>query len=119
MKQRKRLGNRRKKLNGDQKDVAELQEGDEYYRKGDYQKAATLYLKYPDKLNSEQHYDVGWLYEKGDGVAQDYKEAMRWYSKAAEMGNAEAMISIGILYSNGGGVKQDATEAMMWYRKSC
>jgi hypothetical protein len=34
--------------------------------------------------------NIGWLYEKGWGVAQDYAQAMSWYRKAADQGNASA-----------------------------
>ena len=32
-------------------------------------------------------YSIGWLYERGRGIAQDYVEAMWWYRKAADPGN--------------------------------
>ena len=35
-------------------------------------------------------FDLGVLYENGQGVAQDYAKAREWYEKAAEKGDANA-----------------------------
>ena len=35
-------------------------------------------------------YQIGQMYESGQGVAQDYDEAMKWYRKAADAGNTYA-----------------------------
>jgi TPR repeat protein len=32
-------------------------------------------------------YPLGWMYEKGRGVAQNSTEAVKWYRKTAEQGN--------------------------------
>jgi TPR repeat protein len=61
---------------------------------------------------------VGYLYERGDGVAQDYKEAMRLYLLSAAQGNAVAQFRIGYLYEKGWGVPQDDAQAMQWYKKA-
>jgi len=31
---------------------------------------------------------LGWAYQKGEGVPQDDAEAVKWYRKAAEQGSA-------------------------------
>lgn len=33
---------------------------------------------------------IGYMYERGKGVAQDYAEAVKWYRKAAAQGNENA-----------------------------
>ena len=43
------------------------------------------------RLAAEQGYDIaqynlGVMYENGQGVPQDYKEAVKWYRLAAEQG---------------------------------
>jgi len=61
-------------------------------------------------------YNLGVMYDRGEGVAQDYKEAVRWYQLAAQQGDADAQYNLGIMYRNGQGVAQDYKQAMRWYR---
>jgi TPR repeat protein len=63
-------------------------------------------------------YNLGVLYEHGQGVEQDYKRARRWYEKAAACGDASAMYNLGLLYANGRGVEQDYEQARRWYEKA-
>ena len=39
-------------------------------------------------------YNLGFMYEQGEGVGKDEGEAARWIQKAAEAGNAHAMVRI-------------------------
>nr|WP_271873207.1 tetratricopeptide repeat protein [Rubripirellula sp.] len=61
-------------------------------------------------------FNLGKMYESGQGVPQDYADAMKWYRLAADQGYAKAQINIGVMYDNGQGVPQDYAEAMKWYR---
>ena len=36
-------------------------------------------------------YNLGVMYDNGQGVQQDYKEAVKWYRKAAEQGHNGAI----------------------------
>jgi len=79
-------------------------------------------------------YNLGWMYENGEGVPQDDVESVKWYRKAAEQGNAKAQfnlvrkaaeqgdakaqIKLGLMYDLGRGVPQDDVEAVRWYRKA-
>ncbi len=62
--------------------------------------------------------NIGWLYQKGQGVTVDNAEALKWYRKAAAAGNSEAQNSIGWFYENGMSVAADRAEALAWYRKA-
>jgi TPR repeat protein len=42
-------------------------------------------------INKAQ-YNLGIMYDDGQGVPQDYAEAVKWYRLAAEQGNAESSI---------------------------
>jgi hypothetical protein len=61
-------------------------------------------------------FNLGWMYDNGQGVVQDYKEAIKWYRLAAEQGHANAQYNLGCLYDEGEGVVQDYKEAVKWYR---
>jgi TPR repeat protein len=63
-------------------------------------------------------YNLGEVYEEGQGVSQDYSQAAMWYRKAAEQGNADAQFDIGGLYYDGHGLSQDYVQAAIWYRKA-
>jgi TPR repeat protein len=40
--------------------------------------------------NAKAMYNIGDLYEKGEGVAQDQQKAIIWYRKAAALGEERA-----------------------------
>jgi len=63
-------------------------------------------------------FDLGLLYEKGEGVRRDPAEAAGWYRKAAEAGLPTAQTNLGLLYSVGRGVEKDPESAVDWFRKA-
>jgi len=62
--------------------------------------------------------NLGWMYDKGDGVPQDYAEAVKWYRLAAEQGHAKAQYNLGVMYAKGRGVPKDYVQAYMWFNLS-
>ena len=64
--------------------------------------------------NVKAQYNLGLMYDMGEGVLQDYKEAVRWYQLAAEQGYSSAQHNLGLLYFNGQGISQDHQEAVKW-----
>jgi TPR repeat protein len=63
-------------------------------------------------------FNLGLLYDKGDGVTQDYAKARDWYQKAAAKDDAGAMSNLGRLYADGLGVVKDYAKARDWYEKA-
>ena len=63
-------------------------------------------------------YNLGVMYNTGDGVPKDSAEAEKWLRKAADQGNAAAQTNLGLMYANGEGVPKDSAEAVKWYRKA-
>ena len=61
-------------------------------------------------------FNLGLMYETGEGVPQNDTEAVRWYRMAAEQGFADAQFKLGLMYETGEGVPQNDTEAVRWYR---
>jgi hypothetical protein len=59
-------------------------------------------------------FNLGLMYEHGQGVPQDYVQAVAWYRKAADQGNAEAQNNLGLMYYNGRGVPRDDVAAHRW-----
>jgi len=49
---------------------------------------------YPDA-----QYNLGVMYENGQGIAKDEAQAVAWYRKAAEQGFAPAQFNLGVMYA--------------------
>jgi TPR repeat protein len=47
--------------------------------------------------DADAQYNLGLMYDNGEGVEQDKFEAVKWYKKAAEQGHAEAQNNLGIM----------------------
>ena len=65
--------------------------------------------------NADAQYNLGVMYEKGQGVPENDKTAVKWYKLAAEQGVADAQTSLGVMYGKGRGVPHDYVRAHMWY----
>ena len=61
-------------------------------------------------------YNLGLMYDNGQGVLQDYKNAAKWYKLAAEQGYASAQYNLGVIYEKGDGLVQDYKTAVKWYK---
>ena len=68
--------------------------------------------------DAEVQYNLGVMYDNGQGVPQDYKQAVYWYTKSAKQRDAKAQNNLGAMYYNGQGVPQDYKQAVYWYKKS-
>ena len=64
-------------------------------------------------------YNLGVMYDNGQGVRQDDAQAVQWYRKAAEQGHAKAQYNFGVMYANGEGVRQNYKIAKEWFGKAC
>ncbi len=97
---------------------AGLQEAANAYNSGDFKLAFRELEPLAAKGDAAAQYNLGLLYEFGQGVQVNYLTAAMWYRKAAEQGFALAQISLGMMYEVGRGVQLDETEAVEWYRKA-
>ncbi|HFA5965852.1 tetratricopeptide repeat protein [Neisseria gonorrhoeae] len=76
-------------------------------------------LQVAEQGNAEAQFNLGLMYDNGQGVRQDYAEAVRWYRQAAEQGHAVAQKNLGVMYYDGRGVRQDLALAQQWLGKAC
>ena len=72
--------------------------------------------KKAEEGDAEAQFDLGVLYDYGEGAKQNRVKAAEWYRLAAEQGHAKAQFNLGVLHYNGEGVKQNRVEAAKWYR---
>jgi TPR repeat protein len=56
--------------------------------RGDYATALRLLRPLADQGDAQAQYNLGVLYDNGQGVPQSNAEAMKWYRKAADQGEA-------------------------------
>jgi TPR repeat protein len=76
------------------------------------------YSTAPWLLNALAQFNLGVMYEMGQGASRDYAEAAKWYRRAADQGLPQAEQHLGNLLLYGWGVPKDYTEAVQWYRKA-
>ncbi|MGB7452227.1 MAG: tetratricopeptide repeat protein [Lysobacterales bacterium] len=68
--------------------------------------------------SANAQFNLGAMYDNGDGVPEDDAEAAKWYHQAADQGHVNAQFNLGVMYANGEGVAENAAEAATWYRKA-
>ena len=110
-------------------------EGSSALDKKDYATALREFRAAAIKGDAKAQYNLGYMFEFGQGVTQDTGEAMKWYRLAADQGLANAQYAIGLLFDTQGmpglpdsvmevlksakvefGVPKDYEKAMYWYR---
>jgi len=84
------------------------EQGKEAYERKDYAGVAKWYRKAAEQGDTRAQYNLGLMYNNGQGVPRDDAEAVRWYRKAAEQGNARAQFNSG--WFVGGGSSLFASE---------
>jgi TPR repeat protein len=97
---------------------AGFEEGWHAYERGDYATALREWLPLAQQGHVTAQFNLGVMYNHGQGVPQDYSQALLWYQRAAAQGNGQAKVHLGTLYFNGQGVPQDYAQAALWYRQA-
>ena len=70
------------------------------------------------KGHGQAQYNLGCLFDTGEGVKQDKAEAVRWYTLAAEQGRIDAQFNLAVSFEDGEGVKRDFDAARHWFSKA-
>ena len=95
---------------------ADFQKGLTAYKDKDYATALREWTPLAEQGNAIAQKNIGWIYEKGLGVAVDYTTALQWYKRAGEQGDAKALNNIGRMHGKGMGVTQNFKIAVKYYR---
>ena len=98
--------------------TAQFEQAMAAYNAGNYKQAFHLLQPLAQQGDAEAQFNLGVMYEKGQGVAQDYQQALVWYQKAANQEYAAAQFNLGVMYSKGQGVAQSYQRALAWYQKA-
>src|SRR3989344_196759 len=69
--------------------------------------------------DADAQFNLGVMYNKGEGVPEDAAKAVEWFQKAAAQGHDKAQLALGLIYEDGGeGVSKDAAKAAEWWEKA-
>jgi TPR repeat protein len=84
----------------------------------DTEKALPWLLKAAINGNADAQFELGSIYDRGDGVGQSYPTAIKWYEKSASQGNKYAQNNLGYIYHFGKGVSKDYKKAIKLYNQA-
>lgn len=93
----------------------DFEEGLDAIHGTDYDKALTKLRPLASEGHAPAQYNLGVMYEWGNGVPQDDVEAMKWYRLSAGQSHRDAQNNLGAMYSKGEGVAQNFVEALKWF----
>lgn len=94
--------------------ACEDRRADKAYLRGDYGTAVKDLQSLANAGEARAQYDLGVLYDKGQGVPQSDQEALQWYQRAAERGEPRAQYNLGLMYLKGQGVQPNLVQAYYW-----
>ncbi len=78
---------------------AGFEEGWTAYERGDYETAVKEFRPLAEQGYAEAQFNLGLMYDYGQGVPRDDAEAVKWYRKAAAQGLAEAQNNLDLMYA--------------------
>ena len=71
-----------------------------------------------EKGDAKAQFNLGVMYDNGQGVSKDLAKAIQWYQRAADNGDAKSQFNLGIMYGTGEGVQRNDTTAVQWFQKA-
>jgi uncharacterized protein len=74
-----------------------LEEARQKLAEKDFAAAHAIYLSLANQNDAKACYNLGLMYQDGDGVAKNLDEAAKWYTKSADLGYKEAQYTLGAL----------------------
>ncbi|WAW06441.1 sel1 repeat family protein [Oxalobacter formigenes] len=92
--------------------------GFEYYKERQYEKALPLLEKAARDGDSDAPFYLGMMYDDGKGVKKDENISFDWFETAAKNGNKDAYFIIGKRLFIGKGTEKNYKEALKWLKKS-
>ena len=95
---------------------ADFQRGMDAYKNGDFKTALQEWEPLAKDGNAKAQYNLGYMYDSGEGVPLNYEAAVKWYSLAAKQGDDFAQYRLDVLHYKGDGVLRDYKTATKWSR---
>ena len=95
--------------------AADFDKGLEAYNSGDFKTALAEWTPIAEQGDADAQFNLGLMYENGEGLPENDKTAVKWYTLAAEQGYAIAQRYLGAMYDFGDGVPRNDKTAVKWY----
>ena len=92
----------------------DFQTGFNAYERGDFKTALKHFKPLAKKGDINAQFNMGLMYENGDGVPKDDKKAVYWWTKSAEQGSMLAQYYLGELNYT----LENYQQAIYWFEKS-
>ena len=73
----------------------DFQDGLDAANRGDFNAAFDIWEPVGKRGNALAQFNLGLMYDKGEGVKRDYKKAVKWYKLAARQGISSAQFNLG------------------------
>lgn len=94
------------------------QDGEAALQQGDYAAALRSFRPLAEQGDAQAQYELGRMYDAGQGVARNYPLAAAWIGKSAAQGNAKAQFLLALMYARGQGVTQNDKRGRYWLAKA-
>lgn len=98
--------------------VAQYQYAQVKLSEGDLETAASLLRRASQKGVAPAQYELGKLYERGQGGDKDMVEARNLIQKAAEAGHVNAMYDYALFLAEGEGGAKSEADAVTWFNEA-
>ena len=95
--------------------LADFQTALDAYNAGDYEIAYREWLPLAEKDSPAAQFNIGLMFERGEGREQDFKTAIDWYLRAAKNEFGRAQFRLGEIYEAGEAVERDLVQARKWF----
>ena len=85
------------------------------YKAGDFKSAYNEWLPLAENGSAEAQFNIGLMFDRGEGREQDFKRAVEWYVRSAENDFARGQFRLGEMHETGRGVERDLIQARKWF----
>ena len=75
-------------------------------------------MVYAENGSSLLQFQLGQMFQRGNGKTRDYQQAAKWYTLSAKQGYRSAQHLLGAMYAQGRGVARNHIKAYAWCKVS-
>lgn len=97
----------------------DLKKGIKAYEHEEYIKAANLFAEACNKGNTDGCFNLGQMYDQGEGVVENDVKAVELYTKACNTRDFQGCYNLGMMYAYGHGVHKDKYKAVDLFDQAC
>ncbi|NIM64106.1 MAG: sel1 repeat family protein, partial [Acidobacteria bacterium] len=81
--------------------AADFQTALDAYNAGDFDTAYNEWLPLAENGSAPAQFNIGLMFERGEGRGRDVETAIEWYARSAENGFGRAQFRLGEVYESG------------------